>query len=139
MKKNSISQRFLPYKQRLTSIARVLRKNMTLSEVLLWNRIKNKQLMGFDFHRQRPIDEYVVDFFCPRLSLVVEIDGDSHEGKLQKDSIRQAEIEQYGVNFLRFEDDDLRSNLDGVVEVIRHWIEENSKSRIKNSPHIGAT
>jgi very-short-patch-repair endonuclease len=54
---------------------------MTLSEILLWQQIKGKQLFGYDFHRQKPIDEYVVDFYCPRLKLVLEIDGDSHEGK----------------------------------------------------------
>lgn len=99
---------------------------MTLSEVLLWDRLKNKQMMGYDFHRQRPIDEYVVDFFCPRLSLVIEIDGDSHEAKLEKDSIRQSEIERYGVHFVRFEDDEVKKNLDGVVEAIRDWIVANS-------------
>ncbi len=89
MKKKSISQEFLPYKPQLTSVARMLRKNMTHSEILLWNELKNKQILGYDFHRQRPIDEFIVDFFCPRLSLVVEIDGDSHEGKLEKDSKRK--------------------------------------------------
>ena len=94
MKKKSISREFLPYKPQLTLVARMLRKNMTDSEIFLWNELKNKQLLGYDFRRQRPIDEFIVDFFCPRLSLVVEIDGDSHEGKLEKDSKRQSEIER---------------------------------------------
>ncbi|MBI4429512.1 MAG: endonuclease domain-containing protein, partial [Ignavibacteriales bacterium] len=103
-------------------VARMLRKNMTLSEILLWNKLKKKQMMGFDFHRQRPIDQYIVDFFCPRLLLVVEIDGDSHEWKLEKDSVRQGEIEDYGVHFLRFPDHEVKKELDGVLEVIRDWI-----------------
>lgn len=128
MKKKSISQEFLPYKPQLTSVARMLRKNMTHSEILLWNELKNKQILGYDFHRQRPIDEFIVDFFCPRLSLVVEIDGDSHEGKLEKDSKRQSEIEAYGIHFLRFPDDEAKQNTEGVVEVITEWILNNKKS-----------
>jgi very-short-patch-repair endonuclease len=54
---------------------------MTLSEILLWQQLKGKQLLGYDFHGQKPIDEYVVDYYCPKLKLVIEIDGDSHDGK----------------------------------------------------------
>lgn len=103
---------------------------MTLSEILVWNKLKNKQMMGYDFHRQRPIDQYIVDFFCPRLALVVEIDGDSHEGKLEKDSTRQLEIEHYGVHFLRFPDDEVKKDLDGVIEAIRDWITTTSNSKL---------
>ena len=128
MKTKSISQRFLPYKPQLTTVARMLRNNMTLSEILLWKKLKDKQIMGYDFHRQRPIDEYVVDCFCPRLLLVIEIDGVSHEGKLEKDSSRQREIEHYGVHFLRFADDEVKENLDGVLEAIRDWITTKSNA-----------
>jgi len=62
---------------------------MTLSEILLWQQIKGKKVLGYDFHRQKPIDEYVVDFYCPELKLVIEIDGDSHDGKEKEDFIRQ--------------------------------------------------
>jgi len=127
MKKKPISQEFLPYRPHLTSVARMLRKNMTKSEILLWQEIKNKRVLGYDFHRQRPIDEFIVDFFCPRLSLAVEIDGDSHEGKLDRDSKRQQEIEQYGVHFLRFDDEEVKENLDGVLDAIRDWIEMKQK------------
>jgi very-short-patch-repair endonuclease len=88
---------------------------MTLSEVLLWNKLKWKQMLGHDIHRQKPIDEYVVDFFCPKLLLVIEIDGASHEG-------RQKEIERYGIAFLRFSDYEVNQNLNGVLECIREWI-----------------
>jgi very-short-patch-repair endonuclease len=125
---------FLPYRPRLTRVARMLRNNMTLSEILLWNKLKQKQMMGYDFHRQKPIDEYVVDFFCPKLSLVVEIDGESHEGKLAKDSERQQQIERYGVHFLRFPDDEVKANLDGVAEEIRKWIEESERQRGTRRP-----
>jgi very-short-patch-repair endonuclease len=96
---------------------------MTLAEILLWRELKNKQLLGYDFHRQKPIDEFVVDFFCPRLSLAVEIDGDSHEGKLERDSQRQHDIEKFGVQFLRFSDEEVKQNLEGVVDAIPAWID----------------
>lgn len=96
---------------------------MTRSEILLWNQLKGKQVLGYDFHRQKPIDEFVVDFFSPRLRLAIEIDGLSHDGKLEKDSKRQTEIEKFGIRFLRFTDEEVVHNLDGVVDAIRMWIE----------------
>jgi len=121
-------QKFLPYNPRLKQIARMLRNNMTLAEILLWGQLKQKGLLGYDFHRQKPIDEYIVDFFCPRLSLAIEIDGDSHEGKLEKDSQRQYDIEKLGVRFLRFPDEEVKQNLNGVLEAIRLWAEAHCSS-----------
>ena len=95
---------------------------MTLAEVLLWNKLRRKQMLGYDFHRQKPIDEYVVDFFCPKLMLVLEIDGASHEGKQQEDTKRQRDIERYGISFLRLPDSEVKQNLSGVLEFIREWI-----------------
>jgi very-short-patch-repair endonuclease len=106
----------------LKGIARTLRKEMTLAEVLLWNALKRKQLLGYDFHRQKPIDAYVIDFFCPRLLLAIEIDGTSHEGRQKEDGKRQKEIQRYGISFLRFSDNEVKQNLDGVLEYIREWI-----------------
>jgi len=96
---------------------------MTLSEILLWQQIKGKQLLGYDFHRQKPIDEYVVDYYCPRLKLIIEIDGDSHEGKEEEDKIRQEKLESLGLTVLRYWDWDVKSNVDGIVEHLREWIE----------------
>jgi len=95
---------------------------MTLAEVLLWNALKGTQMLGYDFHRQKPIDQYVVDFFCPRLMLAIEIDGTSHEGKQEQDSRRQKEIERYGISFLRFSDNEVKQNLHGVLQSVREWI-----------------
>jgi len=85
-------------------------------------------LLGYDFHRQKPIDEFVVDFYCPRLSLAIEIDGGSHGGKLEKDSKRQHDIEKFGIRFLRFSDEEVKQNLDGVLEAIRKSIEDQARS-----------
>lgn len=115
--------RWVRYNPRLKQIARTLRKNMTLSEILLWQQIKGKQLLGYDFHRQKPIDEYVVDFYCPLLKLVLEIDGDSHDGKEDADRIRHEKLESLGLTVLRFWDADVKSNVDGIVGQLREWIE----------------
>jgi very-short-patch-repair endonuclease len=126
-----VQRRILPYDPRVKQIARMLRNNMTLAEILLWNQLKNKQLFGFDFHRQKPIDEFVVDFFCPKLLLAIEIDGDSHEGKLEKDSRRQRDIEKFGVRFLRFSDEEVKQNLDDVIDAIANWMETQGPSQIR--------
>ena len=118
-----MEDRWVRYNPRLKQIARTLRKNMTLSEVLLWQQIKDKQLLGYDFHRQKPIDEYVVDYYCPKLKLVLEIDGDSHDGKEEADRIRQEKLESLGLTVLRFWDTDVKNNVDGIVEQLREWIE----------------
>lgn len=114
--------RFLPYDPWLKEIARKLRNTMTVAEIMLWQRLKGKQMRGYDFHRQKPIDHYVVDFFCPRLKLVLEIDGISHEGKLEQDEKRQKDLEEYDLTFLRFDDLEVKRNLDGVVAAIEEWI-----------------
>jgi very-short-patch-repair endonuclease len=66
------------YKPQLKEISRKLRNNSTKAEIKLWSHLKGKQLMGYDFHRQKPIDNYIVDFFCSRLNLAIEIDGYTH-------------------------------------------------------------
>jgi very-short-patch-repair endonuclease len=99
---------------------------MTLGEVLLWQRLKRKQMRGYDFDRQRPIDRYIVDFYCKDLKLAIEIDGSSHDGEEAKinDDIRQERLESLGVRFLRFNDIDVKRNMEMVVDSIDHWIDE---------------
>ena len=71
-------RKIILYNQDLKKLAGQLRKNMTLSEVLLWNELKQKKMLGYDFDRQRPIDNFIVDFYCKELQLAIEIDGDTH-------------------------------------------------------------
>lgn len=80
-------------------------------------------MKGYDFHRQKPIGNYIVDFYCSDLLLAIEIDGESHYGNEEKDRIRQKDIEKYGVRFLRFDESEIYYNLDNVVKVIEEWIE----------------
>jgi very-short-patch-repair endonuclease len=116
------------YNPKLKQLARNLRKDSTLSEVLLWQNLKNKQMLGYDFHRQKPIDEYIVDFFCPRLKLIIEVDGESHNDKMQQDIERQEQLESLSFHFLRFLDSDVKQNLDGVLLIIKEWIEKGEET-----------
>jgi very-short-patch-repair endonuclease len=108
---------------------RYLRKNMPKSEVLLWVKLKNHQMHGERFLRQYGVDQYILDFYCPRLKLAIEVDGDSHyvadaEGR---DKDRQEHIEAYGIQFLRFTNSDVCKNLDGVCQSIFDEIEKRLK------------
>jgi type I site-specific restriction-modification system R (restriction) subunit len=120
------SSEFLAYNPALKEKARALRNDSTLSEVLLWNELK-KDRLGVDFHRQKPIGEYIVDFFCPELMLAIEIDGESHsiEGAEIKDKKRQKELEGAGIDFLRFDDLDVKKDINSVFRVIEHYVKEN--------------
>jgi very-short-patch-repair endonuclease len=116
----------IDYERYLKELARKLRQNMTLGEVLLWQRLKRKQMRGYDFDRQRPIDRYIVDFYCKDLKLAIEIDGSSHDGEEAKvnDEIRQKRLESLGVRFLRFTDADVKRNMEMVLNSIEQWIDE---------------
>jgi very-short-patch-repair endonuclease len=100
---------------------------MTFSEVKLWNELKNSQMMGYDFDRQRPIGRYIVDFFCKDLFLVIEIDGLTHHDEqiLINDARRQIELESLGVQFLRFDGLEVVQDLENVLRTIEHWILDN--------------
>ena len=121
MKKKTI----YPYNPILKERARFLRNNSTLSEVLLWKHLKSKQMNGYDFDRQKPIDNYIIDFFCDKLKLAIEIDGVSHLEKTKKDEYRQQKLEQLGIRFLRFSDIEIKQNIQNVLHTIKGWIEEN--------------
>ena len=120
-----MKRKIIPYNPKLKKLALELRKNMTLSEIILWNELKRKQIKGCDFDRQRPIDNFIVDFYCKDLMLAIEIDGESHFGKEKYDEARDEKLKYLGIHVLRFDDLEIRQNLDGVVKVIDMWIEDN--------------
>ena len=121
------------YKPKLKELARKLRRNSTLAEIILWDNLKGKRMLGYDFHRQKPIDEYIVDFFCPKLKLIVEIDGVTHHERLDKDALRQQRLEKLDFTVLRFLEHDVRTNLEGVLEAITAWIER-QKQESQHTP-----
>ena len=122
-------RKIIPYNPKLKQLAKELRKNMTVSEVLLWNELKQKRMLGYDFDRQRPIDEFIVDFYCKELMLAIEIDGISHytEEAFKKDTERQKRLESLGVNFLRFDDSEVKNDMNNVLRTIENWINEFEK------------
>ncbi|MCW9708764.1 endonuclease domain-containing protein [Fodinibius salsisoli] len=123
MAKNKI----IPYEPKLKTLARNLRKNMTHAEVLLWQKIRNKSL-DYQFHRQIPMLKYIVDFYCHELMLAIEVDGKVHEHPKVSvsDLDRQQELEIYGVQFLRFENEEIKQDIDSVVSIIENWIKQNT-------------
>ena len=120
-------RKILVYNPALKEKARQLRNDSTKTEILLWTFLRSRQLRGYDFHRQKPIDEYIVDFFCNELMLAIEIDGVSHIGKELYDAKRQRKLEGLGVRFLRFKDDDVFYNCDYVIKEIEKWVDKNTK------------
>jgi very-short-patch-repair endonuclease len=112
------------YDPKLKELSRELRKSGNLSEVLLWEQLKARKMKGYQFMRQKPIGNYIVDFFCSKLKLVIEIDGENHNQKLEKDRLRQQKLESLGLSFLRFYDLDVKNDLNGVIRVIELWIDE---------------
>lgn len=96
-----------------------------MSEVLLWKKIKNKSL-GIEFHRQVPIDNYIVDFYCHELMLAIEIDGNSHDHTevQMNDVARQEVLEKLGVSFIRFQDKDIKKNMNQAIDGLQFKIEE---------------
>jgi very-short-patch-repair endonuclease len=99
---------------------------MTFGEVLLWNELKDDKFWGFDFDRQRCIDNYIVDFYCKDLMLAIEIDGMSHtyEEAFLKDEIRQSKLESLGVTFIRFSEAEMKYDMQNVIRVIEGKIAE---------------
>ena len=90
-------------------------------------------MKGYDFHRQKPIGNYIVDFFCNELMLAIEIDGMSHDEKIKEDAKRQKQIENFGISFLRFNDLDVKKNMEGVVMAIEEWIDRYNSKHTANS------
>lgn len=83
-------------------------------------------MRGFDFHRQKPLLNYIVDFFCHELMLVIEIDGDSHDHKYEDDLQRQKTLEEIGISFIRFDDLEVKHDIYNVIRTIEGWVDEHS-------------
>ncbi|MCF7813695.1 MAG: DUF559 domain-containing protein [Candidatus Cloacimonetes bacterium] len=119
----------LKYNPKLKELAKELRKNSTLSEVLLWHEI-NKNKLGVDFHRQKPIGNYIVDFYCPKSKLVIEVDGISHAGKLEYDQKRDDYLNKIGLTVIHFSDEEIKQNLVNVIEYLKDWIETHPTTKV---------
>ncbi len=114
----------LPYNKNLKQSSRQLRENMTDAERHLWAKIRMKQLKGYQFYRQKPIGDYIVDFFCPRAKLVIEIDG-SHRlvgEMIEYDRIRDDYLSSHGLRVLRFTNTEVLTHIEGVVGSVEEGI-----------------
>ena len=133
-----MKRKSIPYNPKLKEFAKKLRKTMTFSEVKVWNELKNGQLMGYDFDRQRPIGNYIVDFYCKDLLLALEIDGITHQDErvMYKDKVRQLELEAMGVIFIRFDAMLCVNKVEAVVREIGRWILEYEKKNGVNENAI---
>ena len=111
-------------------LKRRLRSDMTGPEIRLWSRLRARQLQGLKFRRQHGIGAYIVDFYCPEQSLVIEIDGDSHADAAQivKDKQREKYLQSLGLRVIRYINDDVVKNLDGVLEGLAERLSSGSTS-----------
>ena len=119
------------YNKNLQPLANQLRKNLTKAEACLWKyALRAKQLKGYQFRRQRPVLQYIADFFCKELMLIIEIDGITHDHEISqnKDIQREEHLVQAGFKMVRFTDEEVLNNMAGVVSQLEKIISEIEKS-----------
>lgn len=116
-----------PYSRDLKPLSQKLRSTQTEAERKLWQRINRDQLLGFRFNRQKPLLSYIVDFYCLKAKLVIELDGSQHyePDYQEKDRLRDAELNSLGFTVMRFDNHSVMTNIDGVVEAIYQYLSEN--------------
>ena len=114
----------LHYNRQLKPLARALRSHMTDAENMLWSKLRRKQIKGRQFYRQKAIGRYIVDFYCPAASIVIELDGGQHYSDFgkEKDRVRDNTLMELGLRILRFSDRDIFENIDGVLERIWRYL-----------------
>ena len=123
----------LYYNKFLQPNANKLRKDMTKAEACLWKYVlRARMMMGFQFRRQRPVLDYITDFLCKELMLVIETDGITHhdEKVAEKDKKKQKDLEGAGFTVLRYSDSQVLNEIDGVREDIENWIKDKLKSQV---------
>jgi very-short-patch-repair endonuclease len=123
-------RKIFPYNPKLTALARKLRNESTETEIYLWLKLKGKQMYCYDFHRQKPIDNYILDFFCYDLLLGIEVDGYSHEivEVYNKDRIKEKRMNELGITILRFSDFEVLKDMENVIRAIEFYILEFEKT-----------
>lgn len=119
-------RKIIPYNPKLKELARKLRTKSTKSEITLWQELKGKRIHGYDFHRQKPLLNYIADFYCYELKLVIELDVYTHQFKeVQiKDEQKQAELERLGLTVMRFQDLEIFNDMNNVLRVIEGYIKK---------------
>ena len=114
--------------------ARDLRVQLTNAEVLMWNVLRNRQIDGVKFRRQHAIGPFIADFYCASLRLAIEIDGSSHEDRGEHDGRKDAYLRSLGVEVLRFQNEDVERNLEGVWVAINQMLARRTTGLGSNDP-----
>ncbi len=131
---------FLPYNKNLTALARANRKDPTPAESAIWNKVlRTRQLSGYKFLRQKPIGEYIIDFYCSELKLVIEVDGDSHAVTLEYDLERTRCLNALGLQLVRYANHEIMRNIDGVYDDLIRRIGNRLSEDYKTDVTRGAT
>lgn len=119
-----MKRKIIPYNAQLKELARKLRNDSTFGEIILWENLRAKKFYGYDFHRQKPLLNYIVDFYCYELDLVIEIDGMYHndEVKFKADNVRDEELEKFDLTVLRFTEHEVKYDLQNVLRAIEGHI-----------------
>lgn len=117
---------YIEYNKNLKPLSCELRNNSTLGEILLWNQLKAGKMFGYKFNRQKPLGNFIVDFYCKKLDLVIEVDGYSHNSKYEDDSERDMELSKMGLHVIRLTEQQCRKDMINVLRAIEGWIEENT-------------
>lgn len=125
-----MKRQIIPYNPILKELARQLRNNSTKSEIRLWKYLKGKQMHGHDFHRQKPLLDYIADFYCYELRLVIELDGYTYqfEEVVATDQVKQKALEGAGLTVLRFEDSEMMQDINNVLRTIEIYILERERT-----------
>jgi len=125
------------YNKALQPYANRLRKEMTKAEACLWKYVLSaKKLSGYQFRRQRPVLNYIADFMCMELMLIIEVDGITHhwEETIKKDEIRQKDLESAGFTVIRFSDEEVLNRIQVVHEYLEDWIEKKINQQVNPPP-----
>ncbi|BAY27164.1 hypothetical protein NIES2100_69860 [Calothrix sp. NIES-2100] len=109
--------------EKLKPLARQMRREPTLAEEKLWQKLRSKQLLGFKFRRQHVIDRFIVDFYCQEAHLIVEVDGGIHDYTQQEDAIRQEFLKSLGLRVMRLQNEDVLNSIDEVLAKIAHELQ----------------
>ncbi len=136
------NSRYLSYNKKLKQYSRNLRNDSTRAEIALWKELRAAQL-GYTFNRQKPLQNFIVDFYCKPLHLVIEVDGITHwnEEQIKQDKTRQTKLEKMDLHFLRFDDDEVLHDMENVLRTIDITIDKLEKfypeaiRRKKNPPN----
>lgn len=116
---------YIPYNRKLIEKARENRKNQTETESKLWNEVlKDRQLKNYKFLRQKPLNNFIADFYCAELMLIIEVDGDYHKKEKEYDILRSERLECYGIKVVRCPNNEILFNLEEVRQRLTKEIKE---------------